>query len=263
MQKQPIDAQLSEQKEEQISRRRKTVLKNREVLSHLFDLSILVARLGLPFRGHDESSDSNNKGVFRELLEHQARNGDAVLREHLQNASLNCNYLSHQVQNEIIDAIGSAVHEEVVRRVISAGMYSVMMDETTDISNQEQVAISVRFIFEGAIEERFLDITAVIDTTGEALAGHLIARLESDFLSLNQAVSQSYDGAGNMSGRYRGVQARIRERYPHVTYVYCYAHNLNRLLVNVCSQEPIAKQSRLVNWSTRRRFSPAPIARDL
>ncbi|KAJ8023130.1 Zinc finger MYM-type protein 1 [Holothuria leucospilota] len=120
-------------------------------------------------------------------------------------------------------------------------MYSVMMDETTYTSNLEQVTISVRFIFEGPIEEWFLDITAIADNTGEALARHLIARMESDSLSLNQALSQSYDGAGNMSGQYRGVQARVWEQYPHVTYVYCYAHNLNHLLVNICSQVPVAR----------------------
>ncbi|WAR27858.1 hypothetical protein MAR_013562 [Mya arenaria] len=36
--------------------------------------------------------------------------------------------------------------------------------------------------------------------------------------------SQGYDGAANMCGRFRGVQARIRQQYPGVVYTHCKAH---------------------------------------
>ena len=38
--------------------------------------------------------------------------------------------------------------------------------------------------------------------------------------------AQWYDGAANMSGIHRGVQARIRERIPTAQYVHCKAHVL-------------------------------------
>lgn len=237
----PIDAQLSNQREAQISSRRRTVEKNRAAVGHIMEICSLIARLGMPFRGHDESAESDNRGLFRELVEHQARSGDIVLKDHLEGAAGNCNYLSHQIQNEMIEVIGSAIHAEIVRRIKAATIFSVMMDETTDISNKEQVAIAVRYVYEGKIEERFYDCTATTDTTGAALTDHLIGSLNADSITLQEAVSQSYDGASNMSGAYRGVQARIKEKFPHVKYVYCYAHNLNRLLVNVCNGVQVAR----------------------
>lgn len=38
---------------------------------------------------------------------------------------------------------------------------------------------------------------------------------------------QGFDGASNMSGKFNGVQAIIREQYPQAIYVHCAAHSLN------------------------------------
>jgi cobalamin-dependent methionine synthase I len=43
---------------------------------------------------------------------------------------------------------------------------------------------------------------------------------------------QGYDGASNMSGLYRGVQARIRQQYPEAVYTHCKAHCLNLAIVH-------------------------------
>ncbi|XP_052783217.1 zinc finger MYM-type protein 1-like [Mya arenaria] len=44
--------------------------------------------------------------------------------------------------------------------------------------------------------------------------------------------AQCYDGASNMSGKYRGVQALVRERSPQANYIHCKAHCLNLALVH-------------------------------
>lgn len=37
---------------------------------------------------------------------------------------------------------------------------------------------------------------------------------------------QGYDGASNMAGQFKGVQAIIRNKYPNALYVHCLAHFL-------------------------------------
>ena len=44
---------------------------------------------------------------------------------------------------------------------------------------------------------------------------------------LNDCSGQSYDNASNMSGKYSGLQERIRERNPLADYIPCFAHSLN------------------------------------
>lgn len=47
-----------------------------------------------------------------------------------------------------------------------------------------------------------------------------------------------YDGASVMSGKYSGVQERIRSEVPHTMYVHCYAHRLNLCLVQTLQNIP-------------------------
>ena len=52
---------------------------------------------------------------------------------------------------------------------------------------------------------------------------------------MNYIRGQGYDGASNMSGIYRGVQARIRQQYPEAVYTHCRAHCLNLAIVHASS----------------------------
>ena len=52
--------------------------------------------------------------------------------------------------------------------------------------------------------------------------------------------AQGYDGASNMSGVYRGVQARVRAQIPEAVYTHCKAHCLNLAIVHA-SREPYVR----------------------
>lgn len=45
---------------------------------------------------------------------------------------------------------------------------------------------------------------------------------------------QGYDGAGNMSGQFKGVQIIIKSKYHKAIYVHCSAHSFN-LAVSIAS----------------------------
>ena len=46
-------------------------------------------------------------------------------------------------------------------------------------------------------------------------------------LDLKDARAQTYDGCGAMAGKEKGVAARIRKRFPKMSFVYCHLHRLN------------------------------------
>lgn len=46
---------------------------------------------------------------------------------------------------------------------------------------------------------------------------------------------QSYDGASNMSGRYKGCAKIIEQQYPMAKYSHCCSHVLNLTVVQACS----------------------------
>lgn len=51
---------------------------------------------------------------------------------------------------------------------------------------------------------------------------------------------QGYDGAANMAGVHRGVQAIIRQSIPDAVYVHCKAHSLNLAIGHAC-KEPLVQ----------------------
>ena len=72
-------------------------------------------------------------------------------------------------------------------------------------------------------------------TTGEALANTFIESLNDMNVAIHQMRGQGYDGAANMKGKNRGVQARILEPLPQAEYTHCTAHVLNLCIVHSCT----------------------------
>ena len=55
----------------------------------------------------------------------------------------------------------------------------------------------------------------------------VINALSEHKIDINMCRGQSYDNAANMSGKYRGVQARMKIVVPEATFVPCGGHSLN------------------------------------
>lgn len=73
----------------------------------------------------------------------------------------------------------------------------------------------------------------------EYLANTVFSTLENYKLDIMNIRGQSYDNAGNMSVKYTGLQARIKEVNSLAEYVPCSAYTLNlvvMLSVESCTQ---------------------------
>ncbi|KAL4104109.1 hypothetical protein QTP88_019422 [Uroleucon formosanum] len=63
-----IDCVLDNAKEVSLSKKAEERIKNRQIMNRLIDIVICLCKGGRPFRGHNESSTSNNQGLFKEIL---------------------------------------------------------------------------------------------------------------------------------------------------------------------------------------------------
>ena len=196
-------------------------------------------RLGAPLRGHRDSGPINltddivyDQGQFRATLQLMVECGDHELRAHLEkHAGGRGHYISPSSQNELIECIDKVMMLEIVNKVNSAKFYSIIADETTDCSGQEQLSLCVRFMdSKFHIQERFLKFEIVKDLSGKALANTILSILENAHLSIQNIVGQGYDGAAAMSGNQSGVQKFISDKVPMATYVHCVSHSLNLCL---------------------------------
>ena len=95
-----------------------------------------------------------------ELLQFRARAGDTPLKQHLLTAARNATYTSKTIQNDIICLCGEMIRQLILSAVRSSPFYSVIADEASDAANDEQLAISVRYInSDGEPQEKFLSFS--------------------------------------------------------------------------------------------------------
>ena len=75
-------------------------------------------------------------------------------------------YLSGDIQNQLIQAMGDEVLSRIIEQVRDARFFSLLVDETSDsISRQEQVSFVLRYIDKDCdIQERFIGMVTVSQT---------------------------------------------------------------------------------------------------
>ncbi len=132
------------------------------------------------------------------------------------------------------------VLERILTEVKACKFFSIIMDETSDISRVEQVSICIRYIFDGCTKETFVGFFDTESTEGKVLY-KLVKRVFKKFnLSLNDIIAECFDGAANMRGVHKGLATRMKECSPKAIYVHCYGHLLNLALQDVLTElEPL------------------------
>ncbi|XP_019084184.1 PREDICTED: uncharacterized protein LOC104709114 [Camelina sativa] len=137
---------------------------------------------GLPFRGHDESDESANRGNFLELLKYTAG------------------------QNEVVKKVTKSIIEEIDNDV-----FGLLVDESTDVSDKEQMAVVFRFVDKyGIVKERFVGVIHVKETSSLSLKCAIDSLFAKYGLSMKKVRGQGYDGAIGASCKRKDM---IRENY--------------------------------------------------
>ena len=144
------------------------------------------------------------------------------------------------MQNKIISICNDLILKRLVDSINRFRFFSVLADETTDISCQEQLTLCARYVSDDfAIEESFLQFAPITDLSGKNLASTTLNHLSDFDIDVSKLRGQGYDRATAMGGRLNGTQAYIREIIPTALYVHCAAHSLNLAFSNSCSLSPV------------------------
>lgn len=239
-----IRNQLSSQREKQVN-------ENRERLTAIIKTIIFCGQQNIALRGHRDSgplrdNDNNspvNEGNFRALLKFQIDAGNKKLEEHL-NSSSNATYISKRIQNEIIDLCKEEIQNTIISNVKEAECFTILFDETTDISHMEQLSLSFRYLKNNIIREDFVafcdayseirkeDVQHKDDTrlTGVALA-HIVIDLCKKFgLDLKNCVGIGTDSCSVMSSEVKGAVTELMKLATHAKKCPCNNHILNNSL---------------------------------
>ncbi|CAN1337544.1 hypothetical protein LINPERPRIM_LOCUS37643, partial [Linum perenne] len=158
---------------------------------------------GLSFRGHDESEESNNRGLFLSLLEFYASDIEHVKSVVLENAPKNQQMTSPDIQKDIVHALALET-TKLITVDIGDDFFAIL-----------QMGLVLRYVDgKRCVIERFLGISHVRDTKA---------------VSLKKQFNLCY----NMKGEINGLKTLIFEESPSAYYIHYLVHRLQLTIVVV------------------------------
>jgi hypothetical protein len=173
----------------------KEVKENRNYLSVIIRAIIFLARQEIALRANDESVKSLNKGNFKELL-NLIEEESPAFKETRSKLSKKCQYNSAETQNELLSIIASQIQSRIVEEAKSNKYFSILADETSDITNVEQLSIVIRYVTNDLndgpkIRERFLGFIPLERTNSETIFLALTNKLKSLGLSFENVTNRN------------------------------------------------------------------------
>uniref|UniRef100_A0A3Q1FDQ5 DUF4371 domain-containing protein n=1 Tax=Acanthochromis polyacanthus TaxID=80966 RepID=A0A3Q1FDQ5_9TELE len=217
----------------------KKVQENRKYIKTVAEVLLLTATQNIAQRGHRETEEVDNRGNFLEILEMIAKH-DPVVQKKMKGKQ-NAKYTSSVIQNEILECLANTVREEIIQEVKESEVFPVIADETKDLKKKQQLSLVLRYYYNGAVHESFLDFQQATRLDAEGRKDKIIHCLEKYGLEYRtNLVGQGYDGASVMSGKHSGVAARIKTGAKHAFYGHCNAHCLNLVLTDTVKAVPEA-----------------------
>lgn len=96
--------------------------------------------------------------------------------------------LSNRTQNDLIKALAISVRCVIQIEIQESKIFSIVIDETKDVSHSEQVSFVVRHVHNMKLKERFIQVCNVHSTSGDALENLVLALLEENDLKIHQGL---------------------------------------------------------------------------
>ena len=202
--------------------RQTTVEENRLYVKNIFLAILFCCQQGIALQGHREVMDvddpSTNVGNFRCLMLILSQSID-IVRQKMISGPNNATWLGHDIQNSIISLLAESLRWKIREKLHTARYFTIIADETKDISKSEQLFLVHRYVFNGNTHERFISNTNCAEINAEALFTYNTSALrETDA----NCVSQCYDGASVISGHLTGVRTRVTDVNSSAIYIHCH-----------------------------------------
>ncbi|XP_053388096.1 zinc finger protein 862-like [Mercenaria mercenaria] len=146
-------------------------------------------------------------------------------------------YEHHSSVAEFQSCISSVIEDDIIEKVKLSKHYSLMFDESTDISVHQNIIMYIRVLETnvlGVVEPctYFLGVDSLHRANAESIYMKVLDMLNKKGIELSNLCSVSTDGASVMVGSKTGVVTRLKADVPGVIATHCIAH---RLALSCCS----------------------------
>ncbi|XP_045460337.1 zinc finger MYM-type protein 1-like [Harmonia axyridis] len=212
--------------------------KNRYYMKSIVEVIQFLVVNELALRGNYVLEEKKEQGLFQNLFEYTCMK-DPNLKEAFSHIPQNATYHSPEIQNQIIQAMVQVVQNSIVKDIKESDVnwFTLMEDGTRDKNNRENIAIAIRYVKDGIVNESLLTVTTTEHLDAATFTELTLNTLTKNGIDLSRMLSQCYDGASVMSGKVSGVATRIENQLGRkIPYVHCYNHRLHLIVIRTISE---------------------------
>ena len=133
--------------------------------------------------------------------------------------------LSNDTIKRRISQMSANVKHQVINEIKASPMFSLQLDESTDVASCSQLLVFVRYVHTEDVKEEFL-YCKVLDstTTAQDVMDSISTFFETEGLQWEKLCGVCTDGAPAMLGAKSGFQTKVKLKSPQVRGVHCMIH---------------------------------------
>ncbi|GAQ92582.1 hypothetical protein KFL_010610020 [Klebsormidium nitens] len=155
---------------------------------------------------------------------------------------ITASYRNRDACHEFQAKMSESLFEKLKKDLNASPVFSVMIDETTDIAVNEHMIVYALYLKNNELQVDFISLLQVTDTTAAGLTGALEGLLKLLGVDLAKLVGFGSDGASVMTGRVNGVAAMLtRKLNGHLLSTHCVAHRAALASAGAATATPYSK----------------------
>lgn len=136
----------------------------------------------------------------------------------------------------VCNVTGQESFQEMVK-FLQTKKFSLLVDESTDVSGTKNLAIITRFSDGVSVKDRFLALLPVDVVTAENLYKVVTSFLQDNNIPWKKnLIGYASDGANNVSGAWNSLSSRLKEDVPHLFQQKCICHSWATCASEACKK---------------------------
>ncbi|XP_076103623.1 zinc finger protein 862-like [Mytilus galloprovincialis] len=138
------------------------------------------------------------------------------------------NYTSQRIMQEMLHSISLQISTPVIDAIQQSTYYSLLVDETTDVSVLKQLTVMARYFNQDLeLKTSFLTLIDVPDGKADTLVAALKQFMTENQLPAHSFIGLGSDGAAVMVGKKTGVATQLKaDLNSELINIHCIAHRL-------------------------------------
>ncbi|XP_071522625.1 LOW QUALITY PROTEIN: uncharacterized protein Atac2 [Panulirus ornatus] len=207
---------------------------NRRNLLKILSNIQFLARQGLAIQGDCDDSNSN----FFQLCRLRGEDDPQLMAWIMKKGGV---YTSAEFLDEMLEVMGYRVLREVATCLHNTDFFSIVVDETDDLSSKLQLIVCIRWVDDDLnAHEEFIGLNKLEMIDAPSVTSMIKDVLLQMNLSMQNARGQCYDGCSSL-GEKKNVATQIKQCEPRCLYCDCCGHSLSLTCVD------LIKNIRLIN----------------